>query len=349
MDGQAAPRFGLPTSVGELPFDDHATAVEFMLRTQPLFPTVPRLRQLGCSLMEQVASFIPGAAVTEPDLLEIPPLVGEHLDGTLDTTALDGLTGPFVGVSAFIEAMANHSALGDDSFVGVRIDVPGSISTALALRSTGIDTTRALEMGVEISATTAERLVEALRRRVRSARIVVVMDEPSLVGAMHPTFPLLSHEIHTALSGVVDRIDRIRPRQPLLIGIHVPGRTDWSTVIASGVSMISAPVGGNLEGCAGHLQAFLEAGGVVAWGAVPVDEPLGATDEILWRRISTFWCSLVAAGVDPFLLRSQSLMSASDGTGHFTKSQLPHIVDLVVSMSTRVRRQAVGTRLSLGA
>lgn len=349
MDGQAAPGFGLPTSVGELPFDDHTTAVEFMLETQPTFPTVPRLRKLGCSLMQQVASFIPGATVSEPDILEIPQLVDVTPEGALDTTALELLEGPFEGVSRFIEELVARRTTTDDSYVGTRIDVLGPVSTALALRSAGVDTVDALALGVEISATTAEGLLRTLRRRLGQGLIAVVLDEPSLIGAMHPTFPLLSHEIHSALSMVVDRIDRTRPYGPLLIGAHVPGRTDWSTVIASGVSMISTPVGGNLEGSADHLEAFLAAGGVVAWGAVPVDEPLGASDDILWRRISTFWCSLVGAGADPFLLRSQSLISTSDGTGHFAANQLPLMVDLVTSMATRVNRQAAGTRLSLGA
>lgn len=227
MDGQAAPGFGLPTSVGELPFDDHTTAVEFMLETQPTFPTVPRLRKLGCSLMQQVASFIPGATVSEPDILEIPQLVDVTPEGALDTTALDLLEGPFEGVSRFIEELVARRTTTDDSYVGTRIDVLGPVSTALALRSAGVDTVDALALGVEISATTAEGLLRTLRRRLGQGLIAVVLDEPSLIGAMHPTFPLLSHEIHSALSMVVDRIDRTRPYGPLLIGAHVPGRTDW--------------------------------------------------------------------------------------------------------------------------
>lgn len=287
--------------------------------------------------------------MAKPDILEMPAVAdADSLLGSLDTTAIDDLTGPFRGLARFIEIFEDR-----DTTIGaataIRIDVLGPISTALALRAAGMDLYEALAVGTEVAALTGERVLRALRRRFRTTRLAVVMDEPSLIGAMHPTFPLLSGDIGGALTTVVERIDDARPPGPLLIGIHVPGRTDWATVITSGVSLISTSTGGNLEGCAQHLQAFLDAGGIVAWGAVPVDEPLGGTDELLWRRISTFWCSLVAAGVDPFLLRSQSMMSTSDGLGHFDPDQLPQVIGLVTSLSTRVHRQAAGTRLSLGA
>lgn len=350
MDGLAVQGFGLPTSTGDLPFDDHTTAVEFALLTQPTFPTIPWLRELDCSLIHQVASFIPGATVTDDGTLAVRADTPQAIIEQLDTTAIDDLSGPFSGISTFLEVVAERALLPEPDLTGVRIDILGPVTTALALRSGGFTMAEAMTIGAEIASLTGERILTHLRSGLGRTRIAVVMDEPALVGAMHPTFPLLSGDVRDLLTSVIDRIDAAeRNGSPLLIGAHVPGRTDWSTVIASGVSLLSTPVGGNLEGCADHLQAFLDAGGMVAWGAVPVDEPLGATDEILWRRLSTFWCSLVGAGVDPFLVRAQSLISTSDGLGHFATNQVDHVSTLISSLSTRVHRQAAGTRLSLGA
>lgn len=349
MDGQAVPGFGLPTSTGDLPFDDHTRAVEFTLLTQPTFPTVPHLRSRGCSLLHQVASFVPGATVSDADVLVLPEASGTVSTDSLDTSAIDGLTGPFEGVRAFLDAVGRDDGSKARPFVGARIDVLGPVSTALALRSAGLATAEALAIGTEIAALTGERVLSHLRSHLGPVLIAVVLDEPALVGAMHPTFPLLPHEIQGPLTAVVDRIDGRSDDLPLLIGAHVPGRTDWSAVIASGVSLLSVPLGANLEGYAEHLRAFLDAGGMVAWGAVPVDEPLGGTDELLWRRLSMSWCSLVGEGVDPFLVRAQSLISTSDGLSHFAANQLDHMAALVDSLSTRVHRQAAGTRLSLGA
>ena len=340
-------RFGLPTSIGGLPFADHATAVEFMLENQPWFPTVPRLRSAGTGLIHQVASFIDGAHVAEPGILELAdPDISSN---PIESNDLRTLTGSFAGLAEFIAQVRAKHLIESSEFLGVRAGVLGPATTALALRSAGVPLDQALEIGTKISQTIAVALHDELRRAVDGATVAIVLSEPGLVGSMHPTFPLLCGQVHGALVRVVDALDTRHTHGPMLIGAHVPGRTDWATVIASGVSLISVPVGGNLEGAARHLQSFLQAGGAVAWGAVPVDEPLGTTEELLWRRLGAFWCSLVGAGVDPFLLRAQSFVSPSGGLGHFGVSQATNAFALVDALSVRVRRQAAGTRLSLGA
>lgn len=372
MDGPSAPRFGLPTSVGGLPFSDHVTAVEFMLEVQAAFPTVPRLRRAHGSLTDQLTSFIPGAAVSETGLVVLgghggksgisrcgndphqldrsaPPRPLTTADVMVDSPALHTLTGPFEGVARFGDAVHSRSLASREDFLGLRIGVLGPVTTALVLRSLGLPLDSALRIGIEISSTISTVLAERMRRIVGSKVVAVVLSEPGLIGAMHPAFPLLCGQVLNTLSTVVDHLDRRHDQGPLLIGVHVPGKTDWSTVIASGVSLISAPVGTNLACSADHLQSFLDAGGTIAWGAVPVDEPLGATDELLWRRLGAFWCSLVSAGIDPFQIRAQSLISTTDGLGHFGVSQTANAHALIDSLATRVRRQAAGTRLSLGA
>jgi len=129
----------------------------------------------------------------------------------------------------------------------------------------------------------------------------------------------------------------------------VPGQTDWETIIASGISVVSAPAEPGLVGWAGELSGFLDRGGRVVWGAVPVDQPLGTGEELLWRRLSAVWCEFVAEGVDPLVLRSRSMIGPVDGLGHFGVTQAERVLDLVDSLATRVRRQAVGARLTLGA
>jgi hypothetical protein len=195
----------------------------------------------------------------------------------------------------------------------------------------------------------AEALLTAVRRALPDRTVLVCLNEPGLVGGMHPTFPLSPAEVLDLLVPVVDRLDRHPRAGRLLIGAHVPGRTDWETVIASGVSVVSMPATSALVGWAGALGSFLDRGGRVAWGAVPVDQPLGTSEELLWRRLSGVWCELVGEGLDPLELRSRSLVSTVDGLGHFGLPQAGLALGLVGSISTRVGRQAVAARLSLGA
>ena len=179
--------------------------------------------------------------------------------------------------------------------------------------------------------------------------VLVCASEPGLVGASHPTFPLAPAQVLELLTPFVDAVDRHAAAGDLLIGVHVPGRTDWETIISSGVSVVSAPVDRNLVGWAGALSDFIDRGGRVVWGAVPVDQPLGTSEELLWRRLSAMWCELVGEGMDPLLLRSRSLVGPVDGLGHFGVTQAERVLDLVDSLATRVRRQAIGARLTLGA
>ncbi|MEI2638220.1 MAG: hypothetical protein V9F03_04375 [Microthrixaceae bacterium] len=347
MDGPSALKFGLPTSVGGLPFEDHSSAVEFALSTQPIFPTVPRLRRAGTSFIDQVASFLPHADVEEPGLLQITRPV--TCAGEIHSADLESLSGSFGGTAAFLDALSQLPSAEPDELIGIRVGVLGPVTTALALRSAGVPIEVALPLGVDIAMDTATTLLDRIRPALGTKLIAVVLSESGLIGAMHPTYPLLTSQVRSCLFEAVDRIDARGSEGPLVIGIHVPGRTDWSTIITAGFSLLSLPVGTNLEGSADHVQHFLDAGGVISWGAVPVDEPLGSTDEILWRRLSSFWCSLVGAGIDPFQLRSQSLISTTAGLSHFGVAQATNALSLADSLSTRVRRQAAGTRLSLGA
>ena len=195
----------------------------------------------------------------------------------------------------------------------------------------------------------AAAVLDAVRSTMAEGVVFVCASEPGLVGAVHPTFPLAPDQVLELLTPFVDALDRHPRAGELMIGVHVPGQTDWETIIASGVSVISAPAEPGLVGWAGELSSFLDRGGRVVWGAVPVDQPLGTGEELLWRRLSAVWCELVGEGVDPLVLRSRSMIGPVDGLGHFGVTQAERVLDLVDSLATRVRRQAVGARLTLGA
>ncbi|HTO00290.1 MAG TPA: hypothetical protein VL068_06405, partial [Microthrixaceae bacterium] len=195
----------------------------------------------------------------------------------------------------------------------------------------------------------ARDMLAHYRSTVSEDAVVVVMAEPGLIGAMHPTFPLSPAEVTAALIPTIDALDSFPDHGDLLVGVHVAGRTDWPSIISSGVSLISVPVDDSLLSAAPALNLFLEAGGSIAWGAVPVDQPLGTGEELLWRRLGGVWCALVGEGLDPFQLRACSLVGTSDGLGHYGESQVIRSLSLVDSLSVRIRRQAIGTRLSLGA
>jgi hypothetical protein len=335
--------FGLGTSVGPLPGDAPAASVHLALSAQPDFPCSPTSGSSEGSLLAQAVAGVAGVEVLPSGMLQVgPAMLDPGPSGCWDgALSLDGASH-----EAFHRFLAE---LSPRPSIGVRVGVLGPVTLALALRAAGVRGDRAVVLAGALVARRAAAVLGAVRAAMPDGVVMVCAAEPGLVGAMHPTFPLAPAQVLGVLTPFVDALDQHPLAGDLLIGVHVPGRTDWATVIASGVSVVSAPVGPDLATWAPTLSDFLARGGRMVWGAVPVDQPLGTSEELLWRRLSAMWCEMVAGGMDPLPLRSRSLVGPVDGLAHFGPSQAERVLDLVESLSTRVRRQAIGARLTLGA
>lgn len=329
--------FGLATSVGPLPCRDPSEAARMAVRAQPEFPTVPVLSSVDSSLLAQAVTGLDGIAVMPPGLLS----VSEEFDPTVSCDA--SVDGPaFAAFDEFL-ATAPHPE------VGLRLSLLGPVTVALSLRAGGVPTDTAVDLAERLVPLRAANMLAAVRASTDVPAVLVCASEPGLIGAVHPTFPLTPSRVLSLLSPFVDALDQHPDAGELMIGVHVPGRTDWQTIIASGASVISAPADILLVRWADVLGDYLDRGGRIIWGAVPVDQPLGTGQELLWKRLSGVWCELVGAGMDPLTLRSRSLIGPVDGLGHFGRSQAERVLDLVDELGLRVRRQAVGARLTLGA
>lgn len=334
---------GLITAPGGVPSDAPDAGVEMALERRK-FPTVPVLRSQTESLLSQAMSLAEGTRVlASGDVFIDDARFGLRLDEP-DPFADES----FVAFNAFRDRWAT----GDATIAprhGCRVEMLGPTSIALTLGDAGLPRPQAMDAGRLIAAHLASHMLSAIRAVDEDRPIAVVMVEPRLVGSMHPTFPLTAREVRSMIDPVVDVLDADSGAAPVLIGAHVPGRGDWQTLITSGISMLSMPPDAGLVGCADWVQAFLNSGGWIAWGAVPVDRPIGASEELLWRHLAGTWSDLVAAGVDPALLGRQCMLSPSDGLERFAPEQMPGVLDLLEAMSERVRSEAMAARIRLGS
>jgi hypothetical protein len=339
---------GAATTVGPVPFADPVEAVGFALSATPEFPTVPSAGSGPMSLLAQAVEAVPGLEVGAGGSLVVDPARFEEHCSAAGPAAADPDAPGSAMFREFLAALGSPVGAAAPP-AGVRIPVLGPVTLALGLRTAGVPFDVACPLAVGVVATRACQLLSAARSVIPHGVVMLCLNEPGLVGAMHPTFPLPPSMVRDLLDPVVVRIDAQGGPAGLLIGAHVPGRTDWEAVVASGVSVISVPAAPGLSGSAATLGGFLDRGGRIAWGAVPVDQPLGNGEELLWRRLSGVWCELVGEGLDPLMLRTRSLISPADGLGHFGPPQAALAVGLVQSLASRVRCQAVAARLSLGA
>lgn len=224
----------------------------------------------------------------------------------------------------------------------VALTLTGPVTLQLGLDGGGDPA--AGETAVRTVVAVARRLLDQAAQMVPGAPVLLFLEEPGLVHSMHPAFPLDSDRVEELVGGVVEPLTN-----DAMVGVHVPGRADFAMLFRTGIQVLGAPLGAQLETAAAELARFLEGGGFIAWGAVPVDEPLGSGSERLWRRLSGLWAELTRLGLDPLLLRERSIITPASGLGDFGVTQAERILRLTGELSERVVRQVMGARLSIGA
>ena len=106
-----------------------------------------------------------------------------------------------------------------------------------------------------------------------------------------------------------------------MMGVHCCADGDLAAIAATGPSILSMPVSPALVEAAGHLCSFLDAGGWIAWGAVPTDGPVGRSPERYLRDLAALWCALVKQGCDATRLRTHAIVTPACGLALQTRSR----------------------------
>ncbi len=270
---------------------------------------------------------------TLPQLPSAPSITldAQHRDAaSLTTDSRAGLTAFLTGLAGRVEPIV--------------VTLTGPVTLALQVRERGGDDVGSLAAAVRSVEDVAGWLLARTRELLPGVPVLLFLEEPGLANSMHPTFPLRPAQIEAAVATVVRDL-----RDAARVGVQVNGRADWSMLLRTDITALAAPITAQLETAAVEIGRFLERGGLVAWGAVPVDEPLGSSPERLWRRLSAVWCELTRLGADPMLLRERSIITPSGGMAAFTAPQAERVVELAQELASRVWRQTVGLRLSIGA
>ncbi|MEZ5183854.1 MAG: hypothetical protein R2702_18550 [Acidimicrobiales bacterium] len=281
---------GAPTSVGSLPHVDRARAIGFVLdRTPelPAAPTVPRLDPLEM-MVPQGLWGVPGVEVGRDGSCSVPD------PGALDPSAPLGdpeLAGaPFATWRAFLEAVAGRAE-------PVKLQLTGPVTLGMVLVDAGVPAAIAFDVTAGGRAR-ARHLLALAERSAPGTPLLVVLDEPGLVGGLRPDLPLPGDRGPTCL-GALAALE-----QGAATGVHVCGPADWRLVLQAGPGVLSVPVGADATGSAVAIGSFLERGGRIAWGRCPPTgssassrrasgascRPSGAS----WCRTAATWCCCAA-------------------------------------------------------
>ncbi|MFP5256449.1 MAG: hypothetical protein ACLGI8_11445 [Acidimicrobiia bacterium] len=327
---------GTSTSIGSLPHADPRAAAALVLERQPRLPAAPSLptRSGVERMIAQAAWGIPGVDVLPDGSLRVDD---PRLDPAAELTST-GIEGePFVGLRAFLGAAAGRQG-------PVKLQLTGPVTLGLALHAVGVPADRAFAVAGSAVRARAADMLRVASQALPQAPLVVFVDEPGLTAAMQPGFPIAPDKAIDLVSGALAVIE-----PHAVTGLHCCGAADWKLLLQAGAQILSLPVGMGAVEHAGSLGAFLERGGWVAWGAVPTSGPLGSSPARLWEQLSAEWCGLTQGGCDPVLLREQALVTPACGLATHDLTQVDAVLSLTAQVAARLRTQAQGMRLTVGA
>jgi hypothetical protein len=143
-------------------------------------------------------------------------------------------------------------------------------------------------------------------------RTVVFLDEPYMSSYGSAFLALDREQVVGLLTEVFAGIEGLK-------GVHCCGNTDWSLILSTPVDILNFDAYGYAESLAlypDEVRAFLEQGGIIAWGIVPANnQALDETVESLIERFHHAVGLLTAKGLHLDDLLASALIMPSCGCG----------------------------------
>jgi hypothetical protein len=131
-----------------------------------------------------------------------------------------------------------------------------------------------------------------------------------------------------------------------LAGVHCEENTDWSLLMESDLDILDFDAYDHLQAITlypAELRAFIERGGVLAWGIVPTLDREAAATETLGSLLDRFDAGverLVQKGFDLELLLRRALITPSCGAGGvLTPPLAERVLGLLSELSLALRER----------
>ncbi len=162
---------------------------------------------------------------------------------------------------------------------------------------------------------------------------VIFFDEPSLASFGSAFSGLNREEVILSLNECFDAVKGLK-------GIHCCGNTDWGVLLSTRLDVLSFDAYDYLETLSLYpkdLKAFLERGGILAWGIVPTSEAIVKEDaQSLVNRLKKYFETLSKKGIDPALLK-RAIITPSCGMASLPVPLSEKVCQLTAEVSERLR------------
>jgi len=345
---------GLATLIGSLPVDTYDKALEWITTYTPQIPLWPQLPSNPLEgMMNQFIEGLPGIIESdgstvfnlETDSFETEQLAfwEEYLGAAEDPAST--LTSRFAvsteraaGIYQLKKWLAENS--GSPCAVKGQITGPFTLLTGITDQNKrlGYYEPTFREMAVKALAMKGAWQVEFLKEL--NLPIIIFIDEPALAGLGSSAFISIDkNDIAQDLSEVIGAIKSSGG----LAGIHVCANTDWTFLLSLQLDVLSFDAHGffdKLITCKEMVHAFLERGGIIAWGIVPT-----ANAEIINKEsvesLVALWEKQAEHLVDEKWslksILSQTLITPSCGTGAIGENAARQVLELTQGVSNTLR------------
>jgi methionine synthase II (cobalamin-independent) len=204
--------------------------------------------------------------------------------------------------------------------------VTGPVSTGLTVTDQDLRASLYDETLADVIVKNAAMNTRWQVRQLKAVRenVLIFVDEPYMASFGSAYVSLGRDQVVSMLDEVFAAIHE----EGALAGVHCCGNTDWSVLLATGVDVLNLDAYYHLEKLAlypADLRAFLDRGGMVAWGIVPNNEEVdNVTAEQIAGRLRE-GLALIGSraarqgiAVDPAELAARSLITPSCGLGSTT-------------------------------
>jgi hypothetical protein len=333
------------TGVGAVPHKDPVLACDDVLSVFPDFPYVPTLPDRGQleSIVYNDSEQLPGRSLRDDRLLfdnlsdntaAIEKIFMDYLEGNFSSYSLHSAY-----ASGFIEMM-NRNLSG---FPILKCQVTGPVTFGMQVVDTGkrpiyYDPSLA-DVLSKMLALKARWCEHEMKSRTGVKETLVILNEPYLASLGSSVVPVDRETVVAGWKDIAALVDGG-------LGIHCCSNTDWEFVMGLDPAVISIDAYATAKEFllySDAIAAYLERGGVIAWGIVPADYRIFSTETTgsLFDRYLAIRKTLCTR-VPEKLFDRQALITPSCGIRFSDRGGAMAIMGAAAEISRRIRSMAGG-------
>lgn len=354
----------LPTAIGSLPHADTKSALDLVFDTFPSCPMWPQL--VGVDRREdmtrQYVQGLPGLDYDEKKgtyffntvtdryfeeleefFLDYEAIITEKNYENLDKYAI---TEPYSSaVSEFFSRISKMSE--KPAFAKGHIIGPLTWGTSICDETGRCAFYDDVLREVLVKGLTLKALwqIRELKKVSPETKMIMFMDEPAM--SQYGTSALITIEKSDIICAIKE-ISEVIKGEGALSGVHCCGKTDWSIITDTNVSILNFDAfffAKSLALYAKSIEKFLKRGSMIAWGLIPTldTSELEKTDEQdLLNRFEDAVLLLVKKGLSKDFVLSHSLITPSCGAGGLNIEQAQKAMRLTASLAKNLKNLYCG-------